>query len=193
MQDLISSEIKKIPVEFQEWGVIDYQEAWDKQETLFAEIVNIKSFGATGDGATDETVAIQRAIDQLFINSSTKGTEQSRVRLYIPAGLYKVSATIYVPPYCTIYGDGADKTKFSMTGNAPVFQTVNSSSTPGNYANDSTSTTLNQARNINNQFILVTHNGDYPVSEEMSNFIQSIPNLKTVSYTHLTLPTNREV
>jgi len=139
------------------------------------EIVNIKSFGATGDGATDETVAIQRAIDQLFINSSTKGTEQSRVRLYIPAGLYKVSATIYVPPYCTIYGDGADKTKFSMTGNAPVFQTVNSSSTPGNYANDSTSTTLNQASNIHLEgFTIATVSTADPAiklqSCKMSNF-----------------------
>lgn len=49
MQDLISSEIKKIPVEFQEWGVIDYQEAWDKQEALFAEIVNIKSANRTNN------------------------------------------------------------------------------------------------------------------------------------------------
>lgn len=49
MQDLISSEIKKIPVEFQEWGVIDYQEAWDKQEALFAEIVNIKTANRTNN------------------------------------------------------------------------------------------------------------------------------------------------
>lgn len=43
MQDLISSETKRIRVEFQDWGMIDYQEAWDKQEALFTEIVNIKS------------------------------------------------------------------------------------------------------------------------------------------------------
>jgi len=49
MQDLISSEIKKIPVEFQDWGTIDYQEAWDKQEALFAEIVNIKSANRTNN------------------------------------------------------------------------------------------------------------------------------------------------
>ena len=139
------------------------------------ELVNIKSFGATGDGAVDETVAIQRAIDQLYINSSTKGTEQSRVRLYIPAGRYKVSATIYIPPYTTIYGDGVDKTKFDMTGNAPVFQTVNSSSTPGNYADDSTSTTLNQASNIHLEgFTIATVSTADPAiklqSCKMSNF-----------------------
>jgi len=112
------------------------------------EIVNVRSFGASGDGVTDETVAIQRAIDQLYINNSTKGTEQSRVRLYFPAGKYLVSDTIYIPPYTTIHGDGMDKTVFSMTDNDTVFQTVNGSSSPGNYANDSTSTTLNQATNI---------------------------------------------
>ena len=47
MQDLISSETKKIRVEFQDWGTIDYQEAWDKQEALFSEIVNIKSENRT--------------------------------------------------------------------------------------------------------------------------------------------------
>jgi len=47
MQDLISSETKKIRVEFQDWGTIDYQEAWDKQEALFSEIVNIKSANRT--------------------------------------------------------------------------------------------------------------------------------------------------
>ena len=119
------------------------------------EIVNIRSFGATGDGVTDETVAIQRAIDQLYINNSTKGTEQSRVRLYIPAGKYIVTDTIYLPPYTTIYGDGMEKTVFSMTDNDTVFQTVNSSSTPGNYANDSSSTTLNQASNIHLEGITI--------------------------------------
>lgn len=49
MQDLMSSETKKIRVEFQEWGVIDYQEAWDKQEALFSEIVNIKSANRTNN------------------------------------------------------------------------------------------------------------------------------------------------
>jgi lipoyl(octanoyl) transferase len=49
MQDLISSETKKIRVEFQDWGMIDYQEAWDKQEALFTEIVNIKSANRTNN------------------------------------------------------------------------------------------------------------------------------------------------
>jgi|TARA_B110000977_G_scaffold118684_1_gene153131 hypothetical protein len=112
------------------------------------EMVNIRSFGVAGDGLTDETVAIQRAMDQLYLNSATKGTPQSRVELVFPAGTYKVSSIIYIPPYATIKGAGMSKTVFNMTGNGTVFQTVNSSSTPGTYANDSTSTTLNQATNV---------------------------------------------
>jgi len=119
------------------------------------EIVNIRSFGVAGDGLTDETVAIQRAIDQLYLNSSTKGTSQSRVQLVFPAGTYKVSSIIYLPPYTTIRGDGISKTVFNMIGNGTLFQTVNSSSIPGTYANDSTSTTLNQATNIHIEGITI--------------------------------------
>ncbi len=34
--------MKNKQVIFQDWGLIDYKEAWDKQETLFAETVNLK-------------------------------------------------------------------------------------------------------------------------------------------------------
>lgn len=37
---------------------------------------------------------------------------------------------------------------------------------------------LHNAINIKHPFVLVTHNGDLPVNEEMSSFIQSLPNLK---------------
>ena len=111
------------------------------------ELVNIRSFGAMGDG-TDQTASIQRAIDQLFLNNATKGTEQSRVTLHVPAGIYKISSTIYIPPFATIQGDGPDKTKFNMTGNAVAMKTVNSSSTPGTYADDSSTTADNQAKGI---------------------------------------------
>lgn len=111
------------------------------------EIVSIKSFGGTGDG-TDQTLAVQRAIDQLFINPATKGTEVSRVKLHFPAGIYKISSSIHIPPYASIIGDGIDKTKFRMTANTPAFKTVNGSSEPGAYADGSSNTSDNQATNI---------------------------------------------
>jgi len=108
--------------------------------------VSIRSFGANGDG-TDQTVAIQRAIDQLYLNASNKGTTQARVELILEAGEYNITGIIYLPPYATIRGAGANKTIIN-SGSFAAFQTVNETSTPGVYADDSTSTTLNQARNI---------------------------------------------
>ena len=108
--------------------------------------ISVRSFGANGD-STNQTVALQRAIDQLYLNASNKGTTQARVELILEPGEYNITSTIYLPPYATIRGAGSDKTIIN-SGAFFAFQTVNETSTPGVYANDSSSTTLNQARNI---------------------------------------------
>jgi hypothetical protein len=108
--------------------------------------VSIRSFGAAGDG-TNQTVAIQRAIDQLYLNASNKGTTAARVELILEAGEYNITSTINLPPFTTIRGAGVNKTIIN-SGAFHAFQTVNETSTPGVYADDSGSTTLNQARNI---------------------------------------------
>ena len=43
------------------------------------DFVNVLSFGAAGDGTTDDTASIQRAIDQLFLNDATINQEFARV------------------------------------------------------------------------------------------------------------------
>ena len=110
--------------------------------------VSVRSFGVKGDGVTDDTVALQRAIDQLYLNSAVKGSAGSRVVLHIEAGVYNISNTLYIPPYASIVGAGKDKTVFDMSVNKPVFITVNGTSTPANPANDSSSDSDNQAQNI---------------------------------------------
>lgn len=73
--------------------------------------VSIRSFITPEDIASgDYADAIQRALDQLYLNDSTKGTEESRVILYIEAGVYPVSRTIFIPPYAHLVGAGKDKT-----------------------------------------------------------------------------------
>ena len=54
--------------------------------------VNIRdpAFGATGNGTTDDTVAIQSAIDYVFAHNLTG--------VYCPAGYYKTSNTIWLDP-----------------------------------------------------------------------------------------------
>lgn len=108
--------------------------------------VSIRAFGAAGDGL-DQTVAIQRAIDQLYLNAANKGQPQSRVELIFEPGEYRITSTIFLPPFVTIRGAGADKT-IILSGAFEAFKTVNETSTVGNYAIDAVSTTLNQARNI---------------------------------------------
>lgn len=67
------------------------------------EFVSVKDFGAVGDGVTDDTAAIQAAIDSL--GSSTGGT------IYLPAGVYRTTSTIVCNSRsATLNGDGADST-----------------------------------------------------------------------------------
>ncbi len=95
-------------------------------------------FGTLSDGVTDDTVALQRAIDQLFLNSTTKASSQTadgtraRVILELGAGVYKTTETLYIPSYATIVGAGADKTIIQYTGVGPAIQFVNDTSTIGN-------------------------------------------------------------
>lgn len=110
------------------------------------DLVSIRAFGAEGNGL-DQTVAIQRAVDQLYLNAANKGQTQARVELIFEPGEYLISNTIYLPPFVTIRGAGIDKTVI-ITGDHVAFRTVNETSTVGNYASDAVSTTLNQARNI---------------------------------------------
>lgn len=99
------------------------------------DIVSVRSFGARGDGNADDTAAIQRAIDQLYINTGRVGDTTSRVKLYFEAGIYNISEEIRIPPYAHLVGEGIDSTIINQTGNAVVFRTVDGNSTPGNYTN----------------------------------------------------------
>jgi len=108
--------------------------------------VSIRSFGLDGDG-TEQTAALQRAIDELYLNASNKGTTQARVELIFEPGEYNITSPINLPPYTTIRGAGSSKTIINA-GNGAVFKTVNDTSTPGTYALAATTTTLNQARKI---------------------------------------------
>ena len=110
------------------------------------DVVSVRDFGALGDG-TDQTVKLQQAIDQLFINSATKGLYSSRITLLIPAGEYLLTAPLYIPPFANIVGEGKGKTYFISNG-SHAFYTKNETSVPGSYADDSTNDLLNQARQI---------------------------------------------
>ena len=65
----------------------------------------VTDFGATGDGVTDDTAAINRALYQLYCVQSNP---QIRRSLFFPAGSYLITDTILVPPYAMLYGEGPE-------------------------------------------------------------------------------------
>lgn len=67
------------------------------------DVVSVKDFGAAGDGVTDDTAAINRALFQLF---SRESNTEIRRSLLFPAGVYLVTDTVKIPTYAKIYGEG---------------------------------------------------------------------------------------
>lgn len=74
--------------------------------------VSVKDFGAVGDGVADDGDAINRALYELFCREAN---EEIRRSLFIPAGVYKVSCTIKIPPTALIYGEGSDSSIIRYT------------------------------------------------------------------------------
>jgi len=78
--------------------------------------VSTIEFGVAGNGTTDDTTALQRAINELFLNPNGKASAQTnsgtsaRVPLEIPAGVYLTKKPLYVPSYATLLGAGDEKT-----------------------------------------------------------------------------------
>ena len=65
--------------------------------------INVKHYGAKGDGVTDDTATVQRAI------SSNSGN------LHFPAGTYNISASISLTDGIRLIGDGCTKTTINQT------------------------------------------------------------------------------
>lgn len=84
--------------------------------------VVVDSFGASGDGFFDCTVAIQRAINELFIYH--RDQQNLFVINFLP-GEYLITDTINLPPYCSISGQGIGRTIIRQTyPGRPVLRTV---------------------------------------------------------------------
>lgn len=73
---------------------------------------SVKDFGAVGDGVTDDTEAINRALYQIFCREVNP---QIRRALFFPAGVYLINQSIVIPPFATLYGEGADNSIIRMT------------------------------------------------------------------------------
>jgi hypothetical protein len=71
--------------------------------------VNVHSLGVKGDGATDDTAAIQKAVDSHRV-------------LYFPTGFYIVSDTIHLKPDTVLIGLHPGGAQFDIPNGSPAFQ-----------------------------------------------------------------------
>ena len=71
--------------------------------------VNVHSLGVIGDGTTDDTAAIRKAIDQHRV-------------LYFPAGHYLVSDTLTLKPDTVLIGLHPTVTQFDLPDDAPAYR-----------------------------------------------------------------------
>ena len=70
-------------------------------------VINVKDFGAKGDGTTDDTAAIQATFNSLnYADNPTSVAQMGTV--YFPTGIYKISASINIKGGVTVKGAGRD-------------------------------------------------------------------------------------
>ena len=90
--------------------------------------VSVRSFGALGDGITDDRAAIQRAIDAIYIDYTAEDSvafdPKRRVEIDIEAGTYIISGPLYLYPFITLKGAGKEKTVIRTSGDFPAAITV---------------------------------------------------------------------
>lgn len=81
-------------------------------EILKSMLVNVRYFGATGDGVTDDTEAIKKALNSL----GTMWTTKANI-LYFPSGNYKITQPLNIDKNgVQIMGNGVDSTIISPSG-----------------------------------------------------------------------------
>ena len=119
--------------------------------------VSVKDFGAVGDDSTADGVAIQRALDELYRDTDTTVSNDARARrvLFFPAGTYKIAASLTIPPFATLVGEGPDKTIIKNSASAPALVTEDDEGQVYGNIGDSSATTPTQIQ-ISNMTIRTT-------------------------------------
>jgi hypothetical protein len=100
-------------------------------ESKLQDVVSVKDFGAVGDGVTDDTAAIQAAINSFAPYNSFVADGGN---LYLPPGRYKLTASLDLTGKhgLALIGSGVLSTEIFASGDYPVISSVNTSAAPWN-------------------------------------------------------------
>jgi hypothetical protein len=119
--------------------------------------VNIRDFGAVGDGITDDTAAIQRAVDQILFGGFALNQPRLRRVIHFPPGIYYITASIKIPSYVFLTGSGAERTIIQQNSTtAPLFQLKDNT---GQYGTPYGTLGANTAKYISIQEMTLQHLG----------------------------------
>ena len=92
------------------------------------DFVSVRDFGAKGDNITDDTEAIQRALDRPLGTAAAAAAPFTHRTIYFPAGNYVITDTIKLPPFTRIQGEGKATTTIiarDIPRKATVYDTGN--------------------------------------------------------------------
>jgi len=94
----------------------------------FDDVINVRDFGAVGDGTTDDTSALNRALQQIYKSTVSPTDARARRTIYFPGGTYLTSSPILIPTYARLVGDGLSNTIINqINGNRSVANICDSS------------------------------------------------------------------
>ena len=88
--------------------------------------VSVKDFGAVGNGVDDDTDAINRALTRVYGSSQSQIAGSYHRTIYFPAGTYRVTGTVNIPPYTRMQGEGKRTTVIEGSHAGPIAQFVDS-------------------------------------------------------------------
>lgn len=94
------------------------------------DFVNVRDYGAVGNGIVDDTVSIQLAITDLYNKSVANGFNPLSAfsTIWIPAGTYRITESLKLYPYVKLQGEGPYRTVILMDSETAlcVAETVDS-------------------------------------------------------------------